>query len=297
MTRYTPLWLQNGSYAASVDRRLVGGLWPAGGVTGCAVSPATAMTLNIAAGQVVVPTQNNSGSTLCSSDAVEQVTLAAAPGSGSNRYDLVICQPRGNDLDGGANDDWIFSTVTGTAATTPTVPAVPAGALALARVYVPGGSASVTAGNITDVRLPGLSVPASLHARGWRNGVFNFTTTNTDFVLDTEAFDTGNIFNPATGLFTLPAAGYWTLNAQVGVFATASGQWAQVYWMIGATVACVASAHASSANVFRASATVTVKAAAGDVYKLQIGASATLTGVAGAGGQWNTFATADYLGS
>ena len=28
MTRYTPQWFQAGSYAASVDRRLIGALWP-----------------------------------------------------------------------------------------------------------------------------------------------------------------------------------------------------------------------------------------------------------------------------
>ena len=43
------------------------------------------MTVNVAAGQVAVPTQNNTGSTLCTSDAVEVVTLAAAPASGTNR--------------------------------------------------------------------------------------------------------------------------------------------------------------------------------------------------------------------
>jgi hypothetical protein len=64
----------------------------------------------------------------------------------------VIVQARGNDLDGGANNDFVFTTVTGTAAASPTVPAVPNNAVALAQIYVPGGSASVTAGNITDVR-------------------------------------------------------------------------------------------------------------------------------------------------
>src|SRR5262252_4546785 len=120
MTRYTPLWEQAGSYAAAVDRRLLGALWPAAAVTGCAVTVSSGMTVNVAAGQVSVPTANSTGSVLCSSDAVEPVTLAAAPGAGTNRYDVVICQARGNDLDGGANNDFIFTTVTGTAAASPT---------------------------------------------------------------------------------------------------------------------------------------------------------------------------------
>ena len=152
MTRYAPQWLQASSYPASVDRRLIGALWPTAAVTGCAVSVASAMTVNVAPGQVAVPTANNTGSALCSSDAVEQVTLAAAPASGLNRIDLVICQLRGNDVDGGSNNDFLFSAVTGTAVASPTAPAVPANAVALAQILVPGGSAAVTAGNITDRR-------------------------------------------------------------------------------------------------------------------------------------------------
>lgn len=152
MTRFSPLWLQQGSYAASVDRRLVGFGWSAAAVSGCAVTVASGMVVNVAPGQVAVPAANNTGAVLCSSDAVEAVTLAAAPGAGTNRYDLVVCQARGNDLDGGANNDFLFTNVTGTAAASPTVPAVPNNAVALAQIYVPGGSASVTAGNITDVR-------------------------------------------------------------------------------------------------------------------------------------------------
>ena len=152
MTRYTPQWLQAGSYAASADRRLIGALWPQPASSGCAVAVQSGMTVQVAAGLIAAPSQNNTGTTLCYSDATEPVTLAAAPGAGTNRIDLVVCQPRGNDLDGGANNDFVFAAVTGTAAASPAVPATPAGQVALAQIYIPGGSASVTAGNITDVR-------------------------------------------------------------------------------------------------------------------------------------------------
>ena len=162
MTRYAPQWLQTtpAGYAAAVDRRLIGALWPTAAATGCAVTVATAMTLNVAAGQVAVPTSNGTGSLLCSSDAVEQVTLAAAPASGLNRIDLVVCQARGNDVDGGSNNDFLFAAVTGTAAASPVAPAVPANAVALAQILVPGGSAQVTAANITDRRPPSLAAGA-----------------------------------------------------------------------------------------------------------------------------------------
>ena len=159
MTRYAPQWLQSGSYSASQDRRLIAALWPAAASSGCQVQASSGMQVGILAGQVAVPSQNNTGTTLCTSDAAEVVTLTAAPASGVNRIDLVTCHPRGADLDGGANNDFIFDFVTGTAAATPTVPATPAGQVALANIYVPGGSAAVTAGNITDVRPGGLAIP------------------------------------------------------------------------------------------------------------------------------------------
>jgi hypothetical protein len=119
------------------------------------------MNVTIQPGQVAVPSQNNTGSTLCTSDAVEQITIPAAPTAPNNRIDLVICRPRGADLDGGANNDFMFDSVQGSAAATPTVPAAPAGTVALASIYLAGGAATIVAGNITDLRPGGLSVPGT----------------------------------------------------------------------------------------------------------------------------------------
>ena len=158
MTRYAPLWEQAQTYAAAVDRRLIaqvsGGPYPL--VTGCAVTVSTGtMNMNIAAGGVVVPTPNNTGSTLCYSDAVEVVASPTAPASGSNRIDVVVCQARGNDLDGGSNNDFLFQVVAGTVATagSEVAPATPAGAVALAQVRVIGGAASLNAANLLDRRI------------------------------------------------------------------------------------------------------------------------------------------------
>lgn len=160
MARYTPLWLQPGSYAASVDRRLVGALWPAAASSGGAATVnAGTMNVSVAAGAAAVPTQNGTGSTLCPWDAPEVVAIGAAPGSGSNRIDVITVHPRGNDLDGGSNNDFILDVVVGTVAATPVAPAVPAGQLAWYQVYVPGGAAALVAGNLTDVRPGGLAIP------------------------------------------------------------------------------------------------------------------------------------------
>ena len=165
MTRFVPQWLQAGSYSAMGDRRLIGALWPSPASSGCAVStPGADMSINIAPGQVAVPTQNSTGSTLCTSDAQESIVLPAAPASGLSRYDLIICRPRGNDLDGGSNTDFIFDVVSGAAAASPTVPVTPAGTVALARILIVGGSAAVAPGNITDMRPSNLAIPVGVPA-------------------------------------------------------------------------------------------------------------------------------------
>jgi hypothetical protein len=99
------------------------------------------------------------------SDAQDSVTLAAAPPSGSNRYDVVTVLPRTADGGGGAQNDWIFNVIQGAALASPVVPAVPAGQVAIATVYVPGASAAITAGNVTDSRPYGMAIDG--HARGF----------------------------------------------------------------------------------------------------------------------------------
>lgn len=161
MSRYN-LWLQQGSYAASVDRRLFGSLWSGLATSqGLAVSPSSAMTLAVAPGAVAVPTNNGTGSCLCVSDQVENPVVTAAPASNS-RIDLVVAQARGNDLDGGSNNDMVFAVIAGTVAASPTPPATPANAVALAQVTVASGTAAITAGMIADVRPHGLGREVAL---------------------------------------------------------------------------------------------------------------------------------------
>lgn len=182
MTRLAPQWIQNGTYPAGVDRRLIGALWPIGAVRGCAVSAGTGMQVQVAAGWVAVPTANNTGSTLCTADAAENVTISTAPASGLNRIDVVTCHPRGNDLDGGANDDWIYDVIVGAVAASPVAPAVPAGQVALAQVFVPGGAASIVAGNLTDLRVMSRQWNTAWGREGREVGVAgsgNFTVSGT----------------------------------------------------------------------------------------------------------------------
>jgi hypothetical protein len=121
------------------------------------------MSVEAAPGQVAVPAANGTGSLFCPWDAPEVVNLAPSPPAGTNRIDLIVCQSHGQDVDGGAVDDFVITAVDGSAGqgATPTPPAVPAGAVALAQVHVTGGAASIAAGDITDTRPSGLAVPAA----------------------------------------------------------------------------------------------------------------------------------------
>jgi hypothetical protein len=331
MTRYTPQWLQAGSYPASVDRRLVAALWtPA--AQGCIVTPASAMTVNVSAGVCAVPTQNGTGSTLCTSDAVEQVTLTAANGS-NPRIDLVTCHPRANELDGGGNTDFIFDFVTGVPAASPVAPSTPAGQLAVAQILVPTGSAAVTAANITDIRpalLNPIAEPATtsatllskpdasgklwvakagvnggawkqardvLSCRADRNAAINLPSGGAaNMGCDQIVSDPYGMYNNATGVFTAPVSGKWRMVWNLAAAMTASGQWIGAA-LTGAAVV-QAFAQASSANVVTASIVIDQVIAAAATVTLQ--ANCSTAGIACANiafGISRTWFTAQYLGT
>ena len=154
MAHFGPLWLQDGSYSATADRQLIAALWPAGGASGGAVTAVTnTMTVSVAAGYAAVPLTGGQGSALCRWDAAEiPPALGASPPSGQSRIDLIVVQVRDTALDSGANVDFVLQVVAGTPAATPTVPAVPANALALAQVLVPGTVANLNTATFTDLR-------------------------------------------------------------------------------------------------------------------------------------------------
>ena len=223
MTRFTPLWLPApADYAAPVDRNLIAALWPGPASAGCAVTaqPGT-MTANVAPGRVACPVTAQYGTVLCASDDVEEVDLDPAPGAGTSRIDLVVCQPRGTDLDGGGNNDFIFDNVTGVAGASPAVPPTPANAVALARILVPGNSAAIVPANITDVRPGGLAVTGAprdtAHGWGYRNASFAVGPGLTFIPIDTRGDDPTNMLNPATGLFTIPVNGFYLVTAKLAL--------------------------------------------------------------------------------
>jgi len=334
MTRYTPLWEQAGSYAASVDRRLIANIWPAGACNGCALTAvASTMQINVAAGAVAVPSQNSTGSTLCVSDAVEIVTIAAAPGSGQNRIDLIICRPRANDLDGGQNNDFIFDTVTGVPAASPTVPATPPGTVLLGQVSVAGGSAAITQANIADLRPPRLTALAEpalgaaaalasfttldgevwvakggvnngawkkardvLSARRYRTAAFSATGSQAILAMDTVDFDAYGLYVPAQNGFVIPIPGVWLIGFQFAATFTAS-QYARAVVNRNGAIAFQNQLW-MNANTSTLPTSGVLALAANDLMQANIQAGATATGDnAAAVTKAENYFTAVYLGT
>jgi hypothetical protein len=334
MTRHTPLWLQAGNYAASEDRWLLGALWPGPGCTGGVVTFQSGMSVTVAPCTIAVPSQNGTGTTLCHSDAYENPpALAGAPGVGLNRYDLIICQPRGNDLDGGANNDLTFTNVTGVAAASPVVPAVPAGAVGLAQIYVPGQTVAITPGNIVDIR-PAMLNPAvepagssgplvarqdmlgdwwvckqGVNGGAWRRArdvlrcryarttAWNLPTgAASPLGYNAMIKDDYGLYSPGTGVFTAPITGWWRVTQQVLATPTAANQWIQA--LIISTGAVVAAGFASSAAGsmpgLAARAEEVAYLAAGVTRTTSSLGSAAIAGYADSG--WS-FMVAEYLGS
>jgi hypothetical protein len=162
-----PLWLQNSTYPAAVDRQLIAAGLETGvlGLNELAVTQRAAganLSVDVAAGRAVVPVTDapNLGSALCVSTAINNLIVAGAPGAGTSRIDLVIARVYDASIIGGSINGWQLEVVTGTPAASPAVPATPASSIVLARIAVASGQVSVTTANITDTRvMPGIWRP------------------------------------------------------------------------------------------------------------------------------------------
>lgn len=110
-------------------------------------SATTPMTVLVADKTVFVVSRGvGDGATITQNVGAASVTIPAAPSSNS-RYDAVWVK-HDDDTQGDADALPVFGVTSGTAAASPTVPAVPTGALLLATVLVPTG---VTATNASGV--------------------------------------------------------------------------------------------------------------------------------------------------
>jgi hypothetical protein len=139
-----------------------GGVFPGGGAM--AVSAGSGMAVVVAAGLCCVPSSLSAlqGGYLTGTMTSASLTLAAADPS-SYRIDVIAVTV----TDTGVSSDAVVAVTTGTPASSPSAPSLPANSIALAQVLVPPGSSSISTGNVTDERsyvvAPGgvLPIPSS----------------------------------------------------------------------------------------------------------------------------------------
>lgn len=164
-----PTYQQASTYSARMDRLAIAGLMapnpavgalaPRGGVrptpsnTGLQVTQRStpAMFVTIAAGTGYVPAQSATGGVYeVHNDAAYDVAITAAHASLA-RKDLIVARVNDAEYSGVVNN-WTLEAITGTPAGSPTLPATPAGAIALAQVQVNAAATTITNGVITDLR-------------------------------------------------------------------------------------------------------------------------------------------------
>lgn len=164
MTLHRPVAMQNAGLSAFDLRQVTDfahgpGVGAAGDLKVTQRGAGANMSVDVAAGRGVIP--GPSGSYVVTSDDVENLAIAAAPGAGNGRIDLVVARARDEQAMGvGADNDWVLEVITGTPGASPTVPATPAYATPLARVTLTDATSSITNAIITDARK--VSVPPSM---------------------------------------------------------------------------------------------------------------------------------------
>jgi hypothetical protein len=157
MVLVAPLWTQDTTYPARLDRQVWATMPP--GVGGRDLlrvtqrGAGTNFSVDISAGDCIIPGIDQTNY-MCRSTAVENRTIVAAPATGTSRIDLiyaVVTDPQANGQSGAAS--WDIVVGTGTAvASNPQPPATPSFAIPLAQVKVVPTDVAVVDGVITDVR-------------------------------------------------------------------------------------------------------------------------------------------------
>jgi hypothetical protein len=177
-----PVYLQMAALPASTDRLVLAALVrgnaaaPAAGILPYGSDGGTSLTVSVSApadNKVTVPAavyvipDGLGGVYLGVNNAPYQLTIPPAHAT-LGRKDIIVARVYDSE-NGGGSDEFTLEVVTGTAAVSPTAPAVPSRAYALAEVFVNnGGSTVISAGNVTLRLVPtGLrgSVVASPAAR------------------------------------------------------------------------------------------------------------------------------------
>jgi hypothetical protein len=206
----------------------------------------------------------NEGAYYLWSDALENVVIAAAPGIGQERYDVIVAQVRNGYVDGGVNNDFLFTKIQGTPAATGSavVPGIGSNQLALATVHVASQVTTIVTGAITDTRPPLWCVvqppplasgaafqsytdsqgdvwvakggifsgawrraTSSLYARWQRNAALTSATVAPAYLtFDSVQFDSYSMWQAASPGFVVPIPGLYRVGLSMTFTTTAAGQ-------------------------------------------------------------------------
>lgn len=172
-----PYALATASHGAELFRRATGfKVSQSGGVRGSGDLVVTQngtpnMTVQVSAGEVYIPGTSTTyqGMYYGLNDGAISLSLSASDPT-NPRIDLVAAVIQDSTYAGGANQ-WVLQLITGSPAATPSVPALPASAIAIARIAVAANATSIVNANITDVRL--------LAGDGFSTGDYKLSATST----------------------------------------------------------------------------------------------------------------------
>lgn len=220
--------------AGSVTKGLLSGISVSGDF-GVTQNGTPNMSVNVAAGLGIIAGTNNAPVQGCYNvynDAT--VNLALAASNPTNPRIDVACITIQDAYYSGATNTGLLQIITGTAASSPTVPAAPANSLVLAHIYVGANVSSITNSNINSTtgtnnpdtvayRAPILfSNPFQSHvtqstAQADSNGAVGFINFDTTVYDPLGAFNTGSHTwtAPTSGMYEV-VAGYLSANATAG---------------------------------------------------------------------------------
>lgn len=161
MTAQNPaIFLQAGSHPAEDVRRFIASGMRQGVVQNAAgtslkvteKSGTPNMSVDVAEGTAFIAGSQSSyqGTYFVDNRGVTNLTIAAANATNPRR-DLIVAKVE-DAFYSGATNAWSLAVVTGTAAASPSDPAVPSNAIVLARVTVAAAATSITNAEITDLR-------------------------------------------------------------------------------------------------------------------------------------------------
>jgi hypothetical protein len=153
--RTPPSWLQYGSHSAENDRLTQQALWSTTGVIGdtMAVSAYALLQVQVASGWCSIVSSYSNGGVYVGYNDAPVVLTVSTPDVTNPRIDLVVATVNDQAYTGVTNNI-VYQIITGNPAGSPVVPSTPTNSVALAQIAVAANATSISAANITDLRVP-----------------------------------------------------------------------------------------------------------------------------------------------